>query len=147
MVDPWLSLLIQVPLVGILVYFVLETRKQEAAERVERNGLLLADLSRRDEQWRTFLAQRDEQWRGTLREIQDTTALTYSAIIKQLEACDAQMVAFNAEIRASQVKFTQLEQVLVLSLDDMRRVTGTPLNKSMRKRPAALLYVGNKARA
>lgn len=131
---PWVQLILQVPLVAAFIFFVLENNKHEARERVERNALLLSDMQQRDEQWRQFLTQRDEQWVQTLKNIQDTNTLTYGAVIKQLDSCDARMDAIQLDLRTANVRFVQLEKTLLMSLDQMhvsagkRKVTG-PLHE------------------
>jgi hypothetical protein len=45
-IEPWINLLIQIPLVGIFVWFTLERDKRAQANEVER-----------DTQWRDFLKE------------------------------------------------------------------------------------------
>ena len=123
MVEPWLQLLIQVPLVAVFIYFVLEQGKQTATERRERTDLWIEDSRGRESQWREFIAHRDEQIIATLRDFKESITLETSFVMKQLEGSDARTDALIVEVKAMHIKFAQLEQVIVMSLEQMRQVS------------------------
>jgi len=91
--DPNLiSLLVQIPLVGIFVWFTL---RMSADYR--------ADTNRRDDQWQKFIEQQNELWRNFIRELversseaEDMTsqrlaelALVIRQLLDKLESHDA----------------------------------------------------------
>jgi len=125
--DTWVQLAVQVPLIAAFIYFVLERGKQDAAERKDRNEAWLSDLRLRDEQWRAFLRQRDEQWGELLQQMQGSFTVQSAATIEQLKANEKQLQAVGIEIRSSQIKYAQLEQMLLVSLND--------INNSLRTKP------------
>ncbi|HNT78500.1 MAG TPA: hypothetical protein PKH77_26100 [Anaerolineae bacterium] len=126
MVDSWVQLLVQIPLVGAVIYLVLEQGKQTTAERRELTDLWIEDSRNREAQWREFLKQRDEQLLSTLRDMKESHALSNAAVLKQLESTEARTEALTVEVRAMHIKFAQLEQTVVLSLEQSgtRRKTG-----------------------
>lgn len=126
--EVWLPLLTQVPLVAAFIYFVLEHNKQDATERHERNQEWAVEVQRRDEQWRGFLTQMNvnneqmnQQWREFLTQIHEANELTMSAVLKQLESTDAQLRALAVEVKVAHIKFAQMEQFLVTTVDEMRQ--------------------------
>jgi len=120
------QLLVQIPLVGAVIYLVLEQGKQTTAERRELTDLWIEDSRNREAQWREFLKQRDEQLLSTLRDMKESHALSNAAVLKQLESTEARTEALTVEVRAMHIKFAQLEQTVVLSLEQSgtRRKTG-----------------------
>jgi len=126
LVDSWVQLLVQIPLVGAVIYLVLEQGKQTTAERRELTDLWIEDSRNREAQWREFLKQRDEQLLSTLRDMKESHALSNAAVLKQLESTEARTEALTVEVRAMHIKFAQLEQTVVLSLEQSgtRRKTG-----------------------
>jgi len=121
--DPWIQLLIQVPLVAVFIYFVLEQGKQTATERRERTDLWIEDSRGRESQWREFIAHRDEQIIATLRDFKESITLETSFVMKQLEGSDARTDALIVEVKAMHIKFAQLEQVIVMSAEQMRQAS------------------------
>jgi len=53
--EPWLQLLIQIPLVGAFMWFVLKQQERDAAERNDRQEREAAERKERDAAWQTFL--------------------------------------------------------------------------------------------
>lgn len=115
--ESWLQLLVQIPLVGAVIYLVLEQGKQATAERRELTDLWIEDSRNRETQWREFLKQRDEQLLSTLRDIKESYALSNAAVLKQLESTEARTEALTVEVKAMHLKFDQLEQTVFLSLE------------------------------
>ena len=53
--EPWLQLLIQIPLVGAFMWFVLKQQERDAAERKERQEREASERAARDAAWQAFL--------------------------------------------------------------------------------------------
>jgi len=108
--EEWLpQLLLQVPFAGIVIYFMLKHGDQDAKERQER-----------DTQWREFLKQRDEQWIAALGRLNETYVSISGALVKQQEATNEQLKALAVEMKAAQIKYAQMEQFIVLSVDQLQ---------------------------
>ncbi len=68
-IGDYIGLLIQVPLVGIFIYFTLKLINIFMAAQAE----FLKTLQQQNEKWEHATKQRDEQWQTFLREQRDTT--------------------------------------------------------------------------
>ena len=82
----WESLLVQLPLVAAMIWFVLEVEKRNASNEV-----------RRDNEWRKFLAEQREAYTASLTEI--------STSVKELR------LAFDNHDRAMDNAVTEMKAV------------------------------------
>lgn len=57
--EQWITLLLQVPLVAVFIWFVLERDKRDAATAAAREQREQTADAQREEQWRTFMLERD----------------------------------------------------------------------------------------
>lgn len=57
--EQWITLLLQVPLVAVFIWFVLERDKRDAVMSAAREQREQTADAQREEQWRTFMLERD----------------------------------------------------------------------------------------
>jgi uncharacterized protein YukE len=67
------SLLIQIPLVGIFVWFTLRLSADYRA-----------DTEKRDAQWQTFISQQNELWRNFIRELVERSSSADDTVSQRL---------------------------------------------------------------
>jgi hypothetical protein len=99
--DTWVNLLIQVPLVGIFVWFSL--RQQESFQR---------DQTRRDTEWRDFLREQREannQALGRIAEEVKTVATQLSSVQSLMVSHDQAVRMSIPEMAAAREKLKKLE--------------------------------------
>jgi hypothetical protein len=97
--DAIIQLLLQAPLVGLFIYYELQRSKQHASERQER-----------DVQWRDFLTEMLHSLEEALRELRTDIA-----------SVDRRLDTLTPEIKAANIKFTQLELQVSMQLDALRQ--------------------------
>lgn len=67
------QLLIQVPLLGVFVWFTLKL-----------SGDFRADTAKRDEQWQKFIEQQNELWRNFIRELVERSSSADDTVSQRL---------------------------------------------------------------
>jgi len=66
--NPYLNLLVQVPLVGIFAWLMLEVMKRQDVREATRDKLHSEERKEREERERNERRERDDQWRSFLQE-------------------------------------------------------------------------------
>lgn len=67
------SLLTQIPLVGLFIWFTLRL-----------SGDYRADAEKRDKQWQTFIEQQNELWRGFIRDLVERSSSADDTVSQRL---------------------------------------------------------------
>jgi hypothetical protein len=66
-----INLLIQVPLIGVFIYFALRMSQDYRIDTAKRDAQWQAFMDERNKLWMESRAQQDELWRAFIREIND----------------------------------------------------------------------------
>lgn len=101
------SVLIQIPIVGIFIWFILEQQKRSDAAQAARDKAAQDSQAARDKEWRDFLqAQRNEmkeqdnQWRLFITEQREQNSAATSRLAEEIKANTAQIAQMTGVLIA-----------------------------------------------
>lgn len=99
------NLLIQIPLVGIFIWFILEQQKRADAAALNRQQKADAEQEKRDNDWRNFLQQQyekmseqDKQWREFIAEQRDQSNAAIARLAEEIKGNSLMISQMNGTL-------------------------------------------------